>query len=229
MKSNENNELYLKCKRKNIRFETVCEVGVYMPETSNVLNFITDGIKAILVEPDKKSLARIHDMFKGKNVLVHPVAIYDYNGELELVQRDASTFAKDLPSSPAQVNDNYTINKDDTFKVPCKVFNELDSGNIDLLCVDTEGSEWYVIKNLVSRPKIISLETHGRFYTNPFKKEINEWMKKNGYSTWYKTKSDTIYYKENLIRISWKEKIALWFMNIYLKTRRLKRFLYFKS
>lgn len=229
MKSNENNELYLKCKKKNIHFETVCEVGVYMPETSNILNFMNDGINSILVEPDKKSLARIHDMFKDKNVVVHPIAIYDYNGELELVQRDASTFAKDLPSSPAQVNDNYTINKEDTFKVPCKVFNEVDPGNIDLLCVDTEGSEWYVIKNLVSRPKCISLETHGRFYTNPFINEIKTWMRTNGYTPWYKTKSDTIFFKEGIIKKSLQEKIALCTMNIYLKTRKLKRFLYFKS
>lgn len=229
MKSNENNELYLKCKKKNLGFNTVCEVGVYMPETSNVLNFVKDGIRAILVEPDKKSLERINELFKEDEVEVHPVAIYDYNGELELVQRDASTFAKDLPSSPAQVNDNYTINNADTFKVPCKVFNDIDPGNINLLCVDTEGSEWYVIKNLVSRPQIISLETHGRFYRNPFIKEISEWMMMNGYAPWYKTKSDTVYYRTDLMTIGSKEKLALWFMNNYLKFRRLKRFLYFKS
>jgi hypothetical protein len=41
-----------------------------------------------------------------------------------------------------------------------------------LLSVDTEGCEWYALKNLKSRPKVISLETHGKYYTNAYIKEI---------------------------------------------------------
>jgi len=222
MKS-DSDKLYLWCAHKKITFSLVCEVGVYMPETSNVLKFINEGIKAILVEPDKKSLSRIHEVFKGDNVVVVPYAIYDYNGELELVQRDASTFAKDLPSSPALDNDNYTIKNQDTFKVECKVFNDVDPGNIELLSIDTEGCEWYVMKNLVSRPKVICLETHGRFYINPFIKEIRQWMKINEYSAWYKTKSDTIYYKNGVLNLSFYERISLFFMKFYLGLRRLKK------
>ncbi len=222
MKS-DSDKLYMRCVRKKIKFSVVCEVGVYMPETSNVLKFIKDGVKAILVEPDKKSLSRIREVFKDDNVVVVPYAIYDYNGELELVQRDASTFAKDLPSSPALDNDNYSIKNQDTFKVECKVFNDVDTGNIELLSIDTEGCEWYVIKNLVSRPKVICLETHGRFYTNPFIKEIRQWMKINKYSAWYKTKSDTIYYKNGVTNLSLNEGISLFFMNFYLGLRRLKK------
>ncbi len=224
----ENNKLYFKCSGKELTFSVVCEVGVYMPETSNILKFIHHGTKAILVEPDKRSLARIYKMFKDKNVVVYPYAIYDYNGTLELVQREASSFAKDLPSSPAQVNDNYTINKQDTFIVECKVFHDIDPGNIDLLSVDTEGCEWYIMKNLVSRPKIISLETHGKFYTNPFIHEIRNWMEQNHYCIWYKTKSDTIYYKKDVMKTSGIEKIELLCMNYYIGLRRLKKFFYKK-
>lgn len=222
MKS-DSDKLFLRCACKKIKFSVVCEVGVYLPETSNVLKFIKEGVKALLVEPDEKSLSRIREVFKDDNVDVVPYAIYDYNGELELVQRDASTFAKDLPSSPALDNDNYTINNQDTFKVECKVFDEVDPGNIELLSIDTEGCEWYVIKNLVSRPKIICLETHGRFYTNPFIKEIRQWMKTNNYHAWYKTKSDTIYFRDGVLSLSFIERISLLFMELYLRLRKLKK------
>lgn len=228
MITSDNSKLYLKCTQKEITVLVVCEVGVYMPETSNVLKFIADGTKAILVEPDKNSLSKIYQVFKDKNVEIQPYAIYDYNGKLELVQRDASTFAKDLPASPALVNDNYTISKQDTFTVECKVFNDIDPGNIDLLSVDTEGCEWYVMKNLVSRPKIISLETHGRFYTNPFIKEIYTWMTHNGYNIWYKTKSDTVYYKQGILTLTMNERIHLYWMNIYLSIRKFKKHFYKK-
>jgi FkbM family methyltransferase len=222
MKS-DSDKLYLRCAQKKIKFSVVCEVGVYLPETSNVLKFIKEGVKALLVEPDKKSLSKIHEAFKNDNVDIVPYAIYDHNGELELVQRDASTFAKDLPSSPALDNDNYTIKKQDTFKVKCKVFNDVDPGTIELLSIDTEGCEWYVIKNLVSRPKVICLETHGRFYTNPFLNEIQQWMKANKYCAWYKTKSDTIYYKKEVLSLSLGERISLFVMKIYLELRKLKK------
>ena len=222
MKS-DSDKLYLRCAQKKIKFSSVCEVGVYLPETSNLLKFIKEGTKAILVEPDKKSLSKIRSVFKNDNVVIVPYAIYDYNGELELVQREASTFAKDLPSSPALDNDNYTINNQDTFKVKCMVFNDVDPGNIELLSIDTEGCEWYVIKNLVSRPKVICLETHGRYYTNPFIREIGQWMKMHNYNAWYKTKSDTIYYKSGVLNLTLSERINLLFMKFYLSLRKLKK------
>jgi FkbM family methyltransferase len=196
-----------------------------MPETSNVFDFINDGIKTWLVEPDKDSLKKIYEVFKNKNVVIYPFAIYDYNGKIELIQRSASTFVKDLPSSPAIVNDSYKIDENDAFEVGCKVFSDIDNGEIDLLSVDTEGCEWYILKNMKSRPKIISLETHGKFYTNPFIINIKEWISFNGYKIWYKTKSDTVYYKNHELIVSISEKIGLLVMNLHIAFRKLKRYL----
>ncbi len=81
-----------------------------------------------------------------------------------------------FPYSPAQVNDDYQIRKEDRFQVGCVRFDEIDDGSIDLLSVDTEGSEWYVLKYLKSRPLVISVETHGKSYLNPFFGEISAWM-----------------------------------------------------
>jgi FkbM family methyltransferase len=217
--------LHRKMAEKNIAVGHVCEVGVFLPEMSNIIDFIvTDHVKTTLVEPDPRSIAAIREYFRDyKNVTLLPYAVYDHDGELELVQRNASTFVAELPYSPALVNDNYVIRKEDTFSVSCKRFDRIDDGSIDLLSVDTEGSEWYVIKYLKSRPAVISVETHGKSYLNPFLKEITEWMTDNGYARWYMDGSDTVYYREGALRVTPVEKIGLFTKGLRVSFRRARK------
>jgi|ERR1035437_4686400 FkbM family methyltransferase len=223
MELNTHNEIYKKCKSKNIPIEHVCEVGVYLPETSNVLEFILDGVRTTLVEPDPKNILAINKFFKkNNNITLHSIAIFDYNGVIELSQREASTFVSSLESSPALVNDNYVNNNADNFEVECKTFDSIDDGSIDLLSIDTEGCEWYVIKNMISRPKIISIETHGKAYINPFIKEITGWMKMNDYVLWFKDSSDSIYVIKDLFQISSSDQFNLGWINLTLSLNRLK-------
>ena len=218
-------ELYKKFLSKKIALHHVCEVGVFMPEMSNILDFIVrDRVRTTLVEPDPKSIAAIREFFREySNVELLPYAVYDHHGVLELVQRNASTFVSTLPYSPAQINDNYHIQKEDKFTVECRKFDELDDGSIDLLSIDTEGSEWYVVKNLVSRPLIISVETHGKSYLNPFFTEITGWMAVNGYERWWLDKTDTVYYKKGTFTVTGAEKIRLALMDAYVKFRRVRK------
>jgi FkbM family methyltransferase len=218
-------ELYKKFLSKKIALHHVCEVGVFMPEMSNILDFIVrDRVRTTLVEPDPKSIAAIREFFREyDNVELLPYAVYNHHGVLELVQRNASTFVSTLPYSPAQINDNYHIQKEDTFTVECRKFDELDDGSIDLLSVDTEGSEWYVVKNLVSRPLVISVETHGKSYLNPFLAEISAWMNANGYERWWVDKTDTVYYKKGAFTVTGAEKIRLAAMDAYVKFRRARK------
>jgi len=218
-------ELYRKVIEKNIDIRHVCEVGVFLPEMSNILDFILkDRLRTTLVEPDNRSIAAIRDFFRDyPNVTLLPYAVYEYHGTLELVQRNASTFVSTLPYSPAQVNDNYDIRQEDTFTVECRKFDELDNGSIDLLSVDTEGSEWYVIKNLVSRPKVISVEMQGKSYVNPFFKEISAWMEKEGYEKWYMNKTDIVYYQQGALSITAGERLQLSLMDAYVRFRRARK------
>ena len=218
-------ELYKKFLAKRITVRHVCEVGVFMPEMSNILDFIvTEKIRTTLVEPDPKSIAAIRKYFAGyPNVTLLPYAVYDHHGQLELVQRNASTFVSTLPYSPAQVNDQYHIRKEDTFTVECRTFNELDDGSIDLLSVDTEGSEWYVIQNLVSRPVVISVETHGKLYRNPFYKEIDAWMATNGYERWLMNGADTVYCRKGAFPVTQGEKFRLAYKDTRVKIRRARK------
>lgn len=225
MRAGTEKTLYKKFLSKKIRVDHVCEVGVWLPEMSNVLDFIVrDRTRTTLVEPDPKSIAAIRTYFKDyDNVGLLPYAAYDRHGELELVQRNASTFVSTLPYSPAQVNDDYHIRKEDTFTVECRRFDELDDGSIDLLSVDTEGSEWYVIRYLKSRPLIISVEMHGKSYLNPFHTEIAAWMNAQGYRKWYMDKTDIVYYKKGAFDITAGEKLQLLLMDAAVRFRRARK------
>ncbi|HJY63464.1 MAG TPA: hypothetical protein VJ455_04845, partial [Ignavibacteria bacterium] len=97
-----NETLYLKCKKKNYKPKYVCEVGVYYPETSNILGFINDGIKTTLIEPLPECVEAINLYFSDNvNVTVHPHAIADKSGEIELFKFESSSFVSSLEASPA--------------------------------------------------------------------------------------------------------------------------------
>ena len=202
----------------------VAEIGVYHPETSNVLDYVKRGIQCTFVEADPESAQRIKDYFTNyKNVSLHQVAIYDHNGQIELVRRDASTFVSKITDSPAVVNDDYRLNEDDTFIAESKTFDKIDDGTIDLLSADIEGCEWYVIKHMTSRPQIISLETHGSMYVNPFLNEIVNWMDINDYDIWYRTGSDTVFVKKGVVRIGLLDKVKLVCKNTSISLRRSRK------
>ncbi|MEI8280553.1 MAG: FkbM family methyltransferase [Bacteroidota bacterium] len=201
-------EIYKKLQNKNITFKHVCEVGVYLPETSNIIDFIKSGVKATLVEADPVTADKIRTYFKDYKVQLFPVAVFDHTGKIKLSKASASTFVSELKSSPAITNDKYEVTEENSFEVDCMLFSDIDDGTIDLLSIDIEGCEWYVLKYMTSRPQIISVETHGKYYTNPFMKEISEWMYNNGYDIWYKDGSDTVYMREGIFSVSVSDKIG---------------------
>jgi FkbM family methyltransferase len=223
MNTQDNKLIYTRLNRRGILFKHVCEVGVYLPETSNIIDFIKNGIRATLVEADPDTVIKIKDHFLGYNIQVVPVAVWDENGVIKLSKAAASTFVTQLQSSPAIVNDHYKVNEENTFEVPCRKFSEIDDGTIDLLSVDIEGGEWYVIKHLTSRPSVISIETHGKYYTNPFINEIESWMVHENYISWYKDSSDTVYIKKGLLQPTTSEIFNTRFTLLKLKWKKFKR------
>jgi FkbM family methyltransferase len=199
-----NETLYNRTRKIGLHPTHVAEVGVHYPETSNVLLFIEEGCRADLFEPDPLCVERIREKFADNaNVTIHPYAIYHTRTTLGLYRANSSTFVKDLTSSPALVNDRYQPNEKDLFEAEARTFGELDDGTIDLLSVDTEGCEWYVIQTMKSRPAVISLETHGKRYKHPHIKLIEEWMRENNYRVWYRDKSDTVYVRREVLPGFW--------------------------
>ncbi|MDC9715382.1 MAG: FkbM family methyltransferase [Gammaproteobacteria bacterium] len=209
MTKNCNALLYDTMKQKGFTPKYVAEVGVWHPDTSNIFSFIEDRVKTMLVEPDPKSIQLIKEQFNQPNVVLHEAAICDFDGQIELCSRESSTFVIGLPSSPALENDNCNIKESESFTAKAIKFSNIDNGNIDLISIDTEGSEWLVIKNMISRPSVISIETHGGIYINPYIKELKKWMANNNYTLLLKNKSDSVYVLEDTISVTVFDKINL--------------------
>jgi len=202
MSKNYNNLFYRKVMAKGFKPSHVAEVGVWHPNTSNVYQFIQDGTKTSLVEPDPHSIKLIKEEFgRNENVTLYELALCDFNGEVELCKRESSTFISGLPSSPALINDDCDVEQTDKFTAKASLFGEIDDGTIDLISIDTEGSEWFVIKNMKSRPTVISIETHGGMYVNPYLKELQNWMDENNYILWYKDKSDSVFVLKSVLTV----------------------------
>jgi len=171
------------------------EVGVCQPSDSHVKDFLDGATKAELFEPHPFYYQRLVIAFESyEQVKVHNVAIYKEEGKVKLYNRNASTFVEGI-ESPAKVNDGYSEKEGDVFNIDAKTFDQYDTGDIELLAIDTEGCEWFAIEKMKSRPKLICVETHGMRYTNPYLKEIEAWMKENGYEVIDRDVSDTIYVK----------------------------------
>lgn len=208
---------------KELKFEPkLClEVGAAHVTTSQLREFVKNGTDCILFEASPRlfyCLEYGYNNDNGKNFMdtwpVHPsppfdnpgwkdlpnvklynVAIFDKEGEINVFERNASTFIEGA-ISPAVINDGYKEDLKDATKVKCDTIDKYDNGNIDLLCADCEGSEWYSLKYLKSRPILICIETHGQKYVNPRIKEIEEWMKINNYDLIHRDGSDSLYLKK---------------------------------
>ncbi len=220
--------LYKKLHNKGYIPKKVAEVGVYLPQTSNILDWVNDGIESILVEPDPVTVDAIKKYFpNSSNITLHPCAVADERGTLELIRAGASTYASNLPHSPAIVNDGNVRENSESFSVKVVLFSDVDPGDLNILSIDIEGGEWFVLKHMKSRPDLISIETHAGAYINPYINKIADWMKANDYLLWYKDGSDSVYIKCNLFKITILDAIELKRRNISLyiekKRKELKK------
>ncbi|NQW30481.1 MAG: FkbM family methyltransferase [Ignavibacteria bacterium] len=202
-----NETLFKKCSKRILGVKHVAEVGVYLPETSNVLGWINSGFRTTLVEADPITAEQCRKVFH--NVAIHNVAVSNYTGQLKLYRVGASTFAEGLASSPALANDKYTPDDADSFTVPCVTFDAIDDGSIDVLSIDIEGGEWNVLQYMVSRPLVISVEMGYKKYRNPNAREITNWMKREGYGAWYAEGSDVVFAKKSAVLPNLIEKWSL--------------------
>jgi FkbM family methyltransferase len=199
-------------------------VGVYFPEDSNLLYLIKDDIDTTLVEADPNCIQKINKYFAGyRKVKTVEAAVFDFHGEVELCRLESSTFISQLEASPALINDGCKIDETDKFVAKSILFSEIDNGNYDLISIDIEGAEWFVLKHMVSRPNIISLETHGKYYSNPNIAKIRDWIRENNYFVWYKDNSDTVYVKKGIFQVTIAEHLQLLLKNIAIWLKRHKR------
>jgi FkbM family methyltransferase len=214
--------MFRKLKSRGVPLRHVCQVGVYLPETSKVIDFIKAGVRTTLVEADPETAEKIREAFDAFNVTIHAVAVWDNPGVLRLSRAASSTFATELPGNPALENDRYVVSEDNIIQVPRVVFSSIDDGSIELLSIDVEGAEWYVLKHLCSAPKVLSIGTHGKYYTNPYIREMLAWLRAHDYELWYRDSSDSIFIKRGLFKVSTADKLERFLAGARERRKKLK-------
>lgn len=215
-------DLYKLSQELGIKPRTCLEVGAAHPTTCQLREFISNGMSCVLFEANPRlyyclseGWSKNEDFnfekswpkptpppydnpgFKDlKNVKLYNIGIYDKEGEINVYERNASSFIEGV-FSPAKSNDGYLEKPEHAFKIKCDTIDKYDDGTIDILAADCEGCEYYALKYLKSRPQLICLETHGQKYRNPFLKEIEYWMAINRYNCIARDNSDSLYVNLN--------------------------------
>ena len=207
---------------KTLSIGHVCEVGVYVPKDSKILGLALKGLRCTFVEPEAGAFSQLVEAAGHlKNVCLVNAAIAQVEGSVTLVKAGASSFLQGI-ESPAIVNDGLTEESARTEQVRAVTFDTIDDGSIDYLRVDTEGSEWYVIENLVSRPDVIVLELFGKRYLNPHSKQLRRWLKEHDYLPVLMDRSDVVFFKKGSVNPSLSDRIRyrVRLLRVYLRLAR---------
>lgn len=187
---------------------TLIEFGAAHPFSMRLDHYIDAGFKCILVEANPRlhycltqgwdqgdfqltwpvvpPKPHAHPGLSGKQLTVINAAIAEKAGPLTFFEYNASSFVKGV-TSPAVVNNGFDINaKHLEYTVPGMTIDQFDDGEIDVLLADVEGSEWWCLNGLKSRPKVIVLELWGQTgpgetFINAHLDKVAAWMQDNGY------------------------------------------------
>lgn len=160
------------------------EVGVCFYKECRTRPQIEDPNKIVhLFEPHPKCAEDLRFYTQlNKNTFVHEVAISDSEGEeLFTIDDTASSYVWGVKEENER-----TLSHSHTITVKTAKISYFDEGNVDVLLVDAEGCEHFLLEHLISRPLLITVELGKTGYTKSNHIFILEWMKKNDYyPTWH--------------------------------------------
>lgn len=194
----------------------ICEVGVGHPENSIGIRLAEHWGTGSLVLVDPSPTFRpqveqaIQDRLSGLDVTHHKAAVvcppkapsgtidFLIPRTTEITDLQGAHVAGVQGTAPALVPDlEY-----DTHVVPCMTWDEIDTGQFEVLLLDMEGSEWSVISRLVSRPLVITIEMEWRAgrrhggWQNPHQKEIHRKLLDLGYACVHRGNGDWFYVRK---------------------------------
>ncbi len=156
---------------------TICEVAV--GPWSLLSRFEGQCNRALFIEPDPQMARDAEINFPWAQIL--RVAIAEQLGTANLRQLKGASYIKGIPWAPMfKKKFQARARAAGKIAVPTMPFNLVDDGEIDILNLDCEGSEWFVLVNLLSRPRIIQIELYPE---NHYAKQIKAWMQDNGYQS----------------------------------------------
>lgn len=181
--------------------KVVYEVGVGSLNSCRTKHFWGQGIECHLFEPNPeyyKDLVKAAE--NHSNVNIYDIALSAFKGSSSLYLANDCSFIDGIDSPVTIQNSTKDKYKDwDKIEVKTDIISNYDKGNIDLLLLDTEGAEWFVLNDLKSRPINIVVETHIPInnppYLNRYIDKILFWMWQNEYSLIGKDKTNSYWQK----------------------------------
>jgi len=160
----------------------IFEIGVGNPSICRTANELNN--ECYLFEANPYLYKQLIEVYGNRsNFHIYNIAIADYDGEIEFLCNGDSSFIGNV-KSPASRGPKEYLDSFEKIKVPCKTISNFENDTpIDVLLLDMEGSEWFVLKHLKDRPKLIVIEmqNNDKTYKNPFYNEILNWMQSNRY------------------------------------------------
>lgn len=178
-----------------MKFEHLMEVGC--DGKASLHHFLTPENRLDVIECNPNHLFEVNRNYgNSPNVKIHPYAMWHTPGMVQFNLEGASSYVEGVKGSPCMVNDNIMpIDRPDDWRiqVEARTFDEFDDGTIDIMDLDIEGAEWYVISRMISRPKVVIIEMESQKYVNPHFNDINKWMSDNHYCKFHQDKSCTFY------------------------------------
>jgi len=190
------------CKKLHFSPKVILQVGAANSGELEYLEFINDGAKALLFEPNPEFFKDLKNRYGNHpNIALYQLGIWKVAGKFKFYEKWAGTFLSEQPKSPTEIIDNYIRNENDTFWCECANIKGFDNGNIDLLLIDAEGVEFDILTDLKSKPIIICVETHYIYkkYKHPQFDKILAWMTINNYFTLATNESDTVFVNPEFI------------------------------
>jgi FkbM family methyltransferase len=166
----------------------LCEVGTHFWADCRLVKEAIEGKDVMLVEALPQCVADLKRFcVERPNVKIHEVAVADFNGKEKFYTDDLlASFSESVMIDnidsvlKCPVRNGFT-EFHNVIEVDAVKFSEIDPGNIDVLLADCEGSEVHLLNHLVSRPKLIYVESEPTDFTKPKKNILHEWFKQNDY------------------------------------------------
>lgn len=184
----------------------ICEVGTGGLRVCKASHYIGDNdVKVMLFDPITEYCNEINMFCQAKgatNTEINNCCLYDYDGKVDIYENGEASMIKEIDGpnikSDYILDDKASNGFNRLVQKDCFRMSKFDKGNIDVLFLDTEGSEWFVLKHLISRPTIITIEMKMGEYINPYLKEIQQWMQINNYVVIKDAGCDLVFCKRNL-------------------------------
>ena len=147
----------------------VCEVGIGSLDISILPWFAETDVQIIGVDPNPELAEAARRALP--NAVIHERAIWADSCSEVTLYLDGGRSHVDGLWSPGK-------NGHRSIQVKTLAFSDIDDGSIDILNIDCEGGEWFVLSQLLSRPHLIGIELWDGY---PNKNDCENWLISHGY------------------------------------------------